>query len=78
VPLYFFNVRGGPSPAEAEEGWSHADEAAARSAAIDAARALIASEALDGILDLKSRIDVEDEAGRLIFTVTFKSVVTRS
>jgi hypothetical protein len=52
MPLYFFHVRGGHWPTEADEGW-----------------------ALDGILDLSARIDVEDSEGRPVVTVPFASVV---
>ena len=77
MPHYFFHVRGGPNAVEDEEGWIHADEARAFEAATRAARGLIATDVLEGILDLESRIDVEDGGGSLVFTVPFASVVTR-
>lgn len=75
MPLYFFHVRGGHLPTEADEGWMHPDDGAALDAAREAARALIASDILDGILDLAARIEVEDETGKLLLTVPFASVV---
>lgn len=75
MPLYFFHVRGGHSPAEADEGWELDDDSAACQSAMSAARSLIASDVLDGILDLSSRIEVEDGQGRSIVTVPFASAV---
>jgi hypothetical protein len=75
MPLYFFHVRGGHWPAEAEEGWALDDKSSAVESATTAARSLIASDILDGILDLSARIEVEDSEGRPIVTVPFASVV---
>lgn len=77
MPLYFFHLRGGANPVDDEDGWSHADDEAARTAAVTAARGLIAGEVLEGLLDLTSRIEVEDEEHHPLFTVPFASVVTR-
>jgi hypothetical protein len=76
MPLYFFHVRGGHAPAEAEEGWTLGNSSAALQSATTAARSLIASDVLDGILDLTARIVVEDSDGRSVVTVPFASVVT--
>lgn len=78
MPLYFFHVRGGHAPAEAEEGWPLDDQFAATRCATTAARSLIANDVLDGILDLAARIEVEDCDGKPVVTVPFASVVTES
>jgi hypothetical protein len=78
VPIYFFHVRGGRADAEDEEGIAHPDEAAARTFALAGARSLIAGDVVEGILDLSGRIDVEDEAGKLVFSLPFEKAVTRS
>jgi hypothetical protein len=75
MPLYFFHVRGGHWPAEADEGWALDGKSEAVESATTAARSLIASDILDGILDLSARIDVEDSEGRPVVTVPFASVV---
>jgi hypothetical protein len=75
MPLYFFHVRGGHWPAEAQEGWPLGDKSEAVESATAAARSLIASDVLDGILDLNARIDVEDSDGKPVVTVPFASVV---
>ena len=78
MPLYFFNVRGGPADAEADEGLDYPDEEAARAAALAGARSLIASDVLEGILNLSSRIDITDSRGALLFSVPFEAAVTRA
>jgi hypothetical protein len=78
VPLYFFHVRGGVSPADATEGWEHSNEIAAKTAATAAARGLISADVLDGVLDLAAAIEVEDPNGNLVFRVPFDSVVRQS
>jgi hypothetical protein len=75
MSVYFFHVRGGHAPAEAEEGWAFDGKSAALESATAAARSLIASDILDGILDLSARIEVEDSEGRPVVTVPFASVV---
>ena len=75
MPLYFFHVRGGHAPAEADEGWALADDTAACESAVAAARSLIANDVLDGILDLSARIEVEDGQGQSVVIVPFASAV---
>lgn len=75
MPLYFFHVRGGHSPAEADEGWEFDVQSEAIESARAAARSLIASDVLDGILDLSARIEIEDGDGNPIVTVPFATVV---
>jgi hypothetical protein len=78
VPTYFFHVRGGLGDVEDGEGSAHADERSAEAFALAGARSLIAGDVLDGILDLSARIDVEDEAGQLVFSLPFAETVARS
>ena len=60
---------------EDEEGRELPDEATARSEAILAARDVMASDLREGQLDLNSFIEVEDEARKLLFTITFGDAV---
>jgi len=60
---------------EDEEGRDLPDEATARSEAILAARDVMASDLREGQLDLNSFIEVEDEAHKLLFTITFGDAV---
>jgi hypothetical protein len=60
---------------EDEEGRELADNEAARTAAITAARDVMASDLRDGHLDLNSFIEIEDGAHKLLFTIAFGDVV---
>jgi hypothetical protein len=73
---YFMHMCDGGGFVEDTEGCELADDAAARDAAILAARDVMAGDLRDGRLDLTSFIEVEDEAHRLLFTITFADVVT--
>jgi hypothetical protein len=78
VPTYFFNVRGGPIEAEADEGLSYPDEAAARAAALAGARSMIAADLLEGSPNLDCRIEVTDKNGKLLFSIPFESAFSRA
>ena len=75
MPRFFLHVCNGTGFLEEEEGVELADEAAARKAAIAGARDLMASEIRDGVLNLASFIEVEDEAHEHLFTLTFAEAV---
>jgi hypothetical protein len=71
MALYYLHVCNGTGFVEDEEGHELAGDDEARSAAIRSARDLMASEIRDGILNLASFIEVEDESHTLLFTVGF-------
>lgn len=77
MPLFFFHVRGGHAPAEAEEAYEFEDDAAAVQSAAEAARSLLASDVLDGVLDLSARIEIEDADRNPVLTVPFATAVKR-
>lgn len=77
MPLFFFHVRGGHAPAEAQEAWEFDNASAALECAAAAARSLIASDVLEGVLDLSARIEVEDDNRKPVLTVPFATVVKR-
>ena len=58
-----------------EEGQDFPDAAAARAAAIGAARELMAAGLRAGTLDLRSEIEIYDENGRSIAIVPFLEAV---
>jgi hypothetical protein len=43
--------------------------------ALAEARSLIADEALQGLIDLRQRIDAEDEAGSILHSIAFANAV---
>jgi hypothetical protein len=61
---------------EDEEGRELAGDVEAREEAIAAVRDIMAGDLRNGLLDLTSFIEVEDETGTLLFAVTFAEAVT--
>jgi hypothetical protein len=57
------------------EGLEFASLDAARKATLVAARDLMTGDIRDGVIDFRFRIDVEDEAGEIIYTLPFKHAV---
>ena len=76
MPRFYFHISNGHGFIEDEEGVELPDEAAARSQALAAARDVMASDLREGRLDLTSFIEVEDEAHRLLLTLTFADAVS--
>jgi hypothetical protein len=58
-----------------DEGRELADVGAARAEAVKAARELICEQVQKGRLDLRHRIEVEDEDRRPVLTVPFRAVL---
>jgi hypothetical protein len=58
-----------------QEGVELNNLALAHLKAIDAARDLASAAVRQGRLDLKHRIDVEDECGKVLLTVTFADAI---
>ena len=73
---FFMHICNGNGFVEDEEGRELEGEDAARTEAIAAARDVMAGDLRNGMLDLSSFIEVEDEAHELLFTVTFADAVT--
>jgi hypothetical protein len=76
MPRFYFHICNGHGFVEDEEGVDLPDEAAARRNAVEAARDVMAGDLREGRLDLTSFIEVEDDAHRLLFTLTFAEAVT--
>lgn len=76
MSLYYFNVRNGIGLVEDEEGCELASLEQARAEAVRGARSIIADEVLQGKLDLSGSIEVLDEAGELLFALSFGEAVT--
>jgi hypothetical protein len=76
MPRFFFHICNGHGFVEDEEGVELPDAPAVRRNAVEAARDVMAGDLREGRLDLTSFIEVEDEAHRLLFTLTFAEAVT--
>lgn len=60
-----------------EEGAMYPDLSAAKSAAINGARALMAEHILAGRpIDLEHRVEISDEAGRVLALIPFRELIT--
>ncbi len=74
MPLYRFHILNDIDVPD-DEGLELDNLAAAQLKAVDYARDLAAASVQLGRLDLKHRIDVEDEGGKRLLTVTFADAI---
>ena len=75
MPRFLFHVCDGAGFCEDPEGLELPDREAAYREAIRSARSLMVDEMVQGRLSLASFIEVEDENGVHLFTVTFEDAV---
>lgn len=74
MPRFFFHVFD-DAVARDEEGVELPHAEAAGRAALEGARAMICDQVREGRIALDHRIEVEDEAGARILTLTFREAV---
>ncbi len=74
VPRFFLHLYD-DIIARDEEGQEFPDAEAARKSACVSAREMASTEVLNGHLDLRHRVDIEDESGTLLATVHFRDVI---
>lgn len=74
MPLYKLHLRDGTDELLDPDG-VHMSADAVPGFALRAARDCIAGDAINGRIDLKYRIDVEDEQQKIVHTVTFIDAV---
>ena len=72
MPRFFMHLRDGTDEMLDAEGVELPDLEAARSKVLAAARDVLAGDVRQGLIDLRYRIDAEDEAGRLVYSLPFK------
>jgi hypothetical protein len=75
VPAYFFHLNENGSLIVDEEGTAFIDDAAARDAAIRAARDVLAGAVYDGRLPLSDAVIVTDHIGQTVCSVTLGAAV---
>jgi hypothetical protein len=66
---YFFHLRDGDDQLLDPEGTELSDKQSIEAAALRAARDTLSHELQSGRLDLRYRIDVEDEAGAIVHSI---------
>ena len=72
---YFMHLRDGTEQLLDPEGLEYGSMDAVRKAVLVAARDLMTGDIREGVLDFRFRIDVEDEAGEIIYSLPFKHAV---
>ena len=75
MPRYFFHIHNDEHVLD-EEGQVFPDNAAARECALEGARDLVCMSVKNGHLNLDHYLDVADEAGQVLFSVTFREAFT--
>lgn len=73
---YYLHVRDGSSELLDPDGAEFADLAALRKAVTASARELMCVGIRNGVLDLRFRIDAEDEQGAALFSLPFSRAAT--
>ena len=69
---YFMHLRDGTDEVLDDEGGEFATVGDLRNAVLLSARDLMVGDIAKGILDLRFRIDAEDEAGQIVYSLPFK------
>ncbi len=72
---YFLHLRDGTEELLDPDGREFASLAALRDAVLVTARDLLMGDVRDGLLDLRFRIDAEDDGGAIIYTLPFSYAV---
>ena len=72
---YYFHLRESGSYVVDDEGLELADLDAVLAAAIEGARSVIAADAMEGKLPLRSSVEVDDESGQRVLHLPFRDAV---
>ena len=72
---YYMHLRDGTEELLDPEGREFPNLSALRDAVLFTARDLLMGDVRDGLLDLRFRIDAEDDAGSIVYTLPFSHAV---
>lgn len=75
MSTYFVHLRGGLDDTLDQEGVEFVDLDAVRAAVLLTARDLMAGDIRNGVIDLRCRIDAEDEGGAVVCSLPFGGAV---
>lgn len=75
MALYYFHLRDGVDVLLDPEGCELPDLGVAEARALASARSILSADALEGLLKLDMRIDVEDSAGDIVHSLEFQDAV---
>jgi hypothetical protein len=69
---YFLHLRDGTEEILDPEGTEHATMEALRKFVLNSVRDLISGDVMNGLVDFRFRVDAEDEAGAIVYSLPFK------
>jgi hypothetical protein len=72
---YFIHLRDGTDETLDPEGTEHASIEDLRAFVLTSVRGLISADVQTGVVDLRFRLDAEDETGRVVYSLPFKHAV---
>lgn len=72
MPKFFMHLRDGSEEALDPDGRDYDDLEALRAVVLLNARDCMSGDMLGGIIDLRFRIDAEDEDGKIVYSLPFK------
>lgn len=72
---YYMHLRDGTEELLDADGREFASLAALRDAVLFTARDCLVNDVRDGVLDLRFRIDVEDDGGAIVYSLPFKHAI---
>ena len=75
MPLFFLHLRNHVDEVLDPEGVEYRDFEALKRAVIVASRDVMSGDIRNGIIDLRYRIDAEDEGGKTVYTLPFSAAV---
>jgi hypothetical protein len=75
MPLFFLHVYNRTGSSRDEEGLDLPDLDAARTQAVQGIRSILRDEVGRGKIDFEGHIDIADESGRVLATVTYHDAV---
>ena len=76
MPRYFLHLRDGTDEVLDPDGLMFDDEGRLRKAVVQNARDILCGEIRsEGLIDLRPRIDAEDEAGNIVYSLPFADAV---
>ena len=75
MPRYYFHLRDHIDEVLDEEGFELTDLNAVKTRALHEARAIMGSDVVIGMLDLRYRIDVEDSSGKVLYSLPFRHAI---
>jgi hypothetical protein len=72
---YHFHIHDGAGFVEDEEGRELPDLEAARREGLRGIRSIVSEDLMNGVLDLRGRLEVVDDAGHRVLTIPFAEAV---